>query len=188
MLDDRFKFEDMEEIKKIVFNYNWNQGSYEQGTSVTIPKIEYKGNVYKFLPATELNPDATNFFTKEDIDFLITLRDKLGIEAFPFKKSDGTVTYLFLNKDWLIDIATRLLVSYNSFQMFYIIGSTLFINGNQVDYKSQCQFVEDEYGKLSYTIPVDKHESDEIVYVSMHTKLGCRVCVLHTKFTNDNAT
>lgn len=53
----------------------------------------YSKKTYKFYPDVEL---STNFFTEGYIDLLIALRDELDIEAFPFRKPNGEVTYISL--------------------------------------------------------------------------------------------
>lgn len=90
--------DEVDHTKVIKFEYNGIQGLFD--TSKDVEELTYNGKVYKFYPAVELreHQDA-NFFTEDDIDLLIFLRDELNQEAFPFKKSTGEVTYIFLNKN-----------------------------------------------------------------------------------------
>lgn len=74
------------------FAYNGIRGFYDK--SKDVHELFYHKKTYKFYSAVEL---STNFFTEGYIDLLIALRDELDIEAFPFRRSDGEVTYLFLN-------------------------------------------------------------------------------------------
>ena len=174
--------EEVDHTKIIKFEYNGIQGSFDK--SKNIEELTYNGKVYKFYPAVELREhEDTNFFTEDDIDLLIFLRDKLNQEAFPFKKSTGEITYLFLNENWLIDTAIRLLKTNESFQMFFIKGSTLFINGVEFDYKSKCSFGICEYGEYSYTIPVEENDSNKAIYVSTYTKSGCCIDYLPALLT-----
>ena len=174
--------DEVDHTKVVKFEYNGIQGSFD--TSKDIEELTYNGKVYKFYPAAELREHQdTSFFAEEDIDLLIFLRDELNQEAFPFRKSTGEIIYLFLNENWLIDIAIRLLKTNESFQMFYIKGSTLFINGVEFDYKSKCSFGICEYGEYSYTIPIEEHDSNKAIYVSTYTKSGCRVDYLPALLT-----
>lgn len=174
--------EEVDHTKVVKFEYNGIQGLFDK--SKDIEELTYNGKVYKFYPAVELREhDDTSFFTEDDIDLLILLRDKLHQEAFPFKKSTGEITYLFLNENWLLDTAIRLLKINESFQMFFIKGSTLFINGVEFDYKSKCKFGICEYGEYSYTIPVEENDSSEAIYASTYTKSGCRIDYLPALLT-----
>lgn len=172
--DSEWSEDEVDHTKVIKFEYNGIQGFFDK--SKDVDELTYNGKVYKFYPAVELREHQdTSFFTEDNIDLLIFLRDELNQEAFPFKKSTGEIVYLFLNKNWLIDIAVRVLKNNESFNMFYIKGSTLFIDGVEFDYKSKCSFGICEYGKYSYTIPVENCDSDKIIYVSIYTKSGCYV-------------
>jgi len=174
--------DEVDHTKVIKFEYNGIQGSFDK--SKDVEELTYNGKVYKFYPAAELREHQdTSFFAEEDIDLLIFLRDELHQEAFPFKKSTGEVTYLFLNENWLVDIAIRLLKTNESFQMFFIKGSTLFINGVEFDYKSKCSFGICEYGEYSYTIPIEEHDSNKAIYVSTYTKSGCCIDYLPALLT-----
>lgn len=73
------------------FTYNGIRGTYNRS------ELCYNGKVYKFYQVAK-----SDLFTEDDIDLLIALRDGLNIEAFPFKKSNGEVTYLALNANWLM--------------------------------------------------------------------------------------
>lgn len=80
-----------------MFIYNGIVGTYDKS------ELYYNEKLYKFYPKAELGSHMeSNFFTEDDIDLLIALRDGLNIEAFPFRKSNGEVTYLFLSEDWLM--------------------------------------------------------------------------------------
>lgn len=180
--DNEWCEDEVDHTKVIRFEYNGIQGSFDK--SKDLDELTYNGKVYKFYPAAELRDhEDTSFFTEDDIDLLIFLRDKLDQEAFPFKNKLGEVTYLFLNKNWLLDIAIRLLKTNESFQMFFIKGSTLFINGVEFDYKSKCRFSLCEYGEYSYTIPVEENDSNKAIYVSAYTKSGCHIDYLPALLT-----
>lgn len=149
--------------------------------------MTYNGKVYKFYPAVELSEHQdTSFFTEDDIDLLIFLRDELDIEAFPFNKSNGEITYLFLNKNWLFDVAIKLLYILKSSRMFNIVGSTLYIDGVEFDYKSRCSFGICEYGEYSYGITeVDVHRcfyhQQLILDVSLGISRVISQCYLYQK-------
>lgn len=174
--------DEVDHTKVIKFEYNEIQGLFDK--SKDVEELTYNGKVYKFYPAAELREHQdTSFFAEEDIDLLIFLRDELHQEAFPFKKSTGEITYLSLNENWLVDIAIRLLKTNESFQMFFIKGSTLFINGVEFDYKSKCSFGICEYGEYSYTIPVEEYDLSKAIYVSTYTKSGCYIDYLPALLT-----
>lgn len=173
-----FKLNSMEESKKVSFNYNGNYGCYAKSTPHTNAKLEYKEKTYTFFPASELEShNNANFFTEDDIDLLIILRDELNIEAFPFMTKGGKITYLFLNKNWLFDVAKRLLCILEDARMFNIVGSTLYINGVEFDYKSKCSFGMSEYGEYSYGI-LDKVDMKQPIFLSEDTNSGCKISYL----------
>lgn len=165
--------DEVDHTKVIKFEYNEVQGSFD--LSKDIDELTYNGKVYKFYPASELREHQDNsFFTEDDIDLLIFLRDKLNQEAFPFKNRLGEVTYLFLNKNWLFDVAIKLLYILKSSKMFNIVGSTLYIDGVEFDYKSRCSFGICEYGEYSYGITeVDIHRCPQM-FLSSTTNSGCK--------------
>lgn len=151
------------------FAYNGIRGFYDK--SKDVHELFYHKKTYKFYPAVEL---STSFFTEDDIDLLIFLRDELDIEAFPFNKSNGEITYLFLNKNWLFDVAIKLLYILKSSRMFNIVGSILYIDGVEFDYKSRCSFGICEYGEYSYGITeVDIHRCPQM-FLSLTTNSGCK--------------
>lgn len=157
------------------FEYRGTPGYYTSSSSSIYREIGYKGKVYKFIPASELgNHSDANVFTEDDIDLLITLRDELNIEAFPFKTKDGRKTYLFLNKDWLFDVAMRLLYLLEDAKMCNIVGSTLYINGVEFDYMSKCSFGMCEYGEYSYGILGTDIRKIQKLFLSPTTKSGCK--------------
>lgn len=165
--------EEVNHTKVIKFKYNGIQGLFDKSKDVY--ELTYNGKVYKFYPAVELSEHQdTSFFTEDDIDLLIFLRDELNIEAFPFSKSNGEITYLFLNKNWLFDVAIRLLYVLKSSKMFNIVGSTLYIDGVEFDYKSRCSFGICDYGEYSYgIIEVDIHRCPQM-FLSSTTNSGCK--------------
>lgn len=165
--------DEVDHTKVIKFEYNGIQGSFDKSKDVN--ELTYDGKVYKFYPAIELREHTdTNFFTEADIDLLIFLRDELNQEAFPFKKSTGEVTYIFLNKNWLFDVAKRLLYLLGTAKMFNIVGSTLYIDGVEFDYKSKCRFGICEYGEYSYGIvDVDINLCPQM-FLSHTTNSGCK--------------
>lgn len=170
--DNEWCDEEVDHAKIIKFEYNGIQGLFDK--SKDIEELTYKGKVYKFYPAAELREHGdASFFTEDDIDLLIFLRDKLDIEAFPFKNQLGEITYLFLNKNWLFDVAIRLLYSENA-KMFNIVGSTLYIDGVEFDYRSKCSFGICDYGEYSYgIIEVDIHKVPQM-FLSLSTNSGCK--------------
>ena len=171
--DNEWDEDEVDHTKVIKFEYNGIQGSFDK--SKDVDELTYDGKVYKFYPAVELgeHQDA-NFFTEDDIDLLIFLRDELNQEAFPFKKSTGEVTYIFLNKNWLFDVAKRLLYLLGTAKMFNIVGSTLYIDGVEFDYKSKCSFGICEYGEYSYgIIDVDISLCPQM-FLSHTTNSGCK--------------
>ena len=165
--------EEVNHTKVIKFKYNGIQGLFDKSKDVY--ELTYNGKMYKFYPAVELSEHQdTSFFTEDDIDLLIFLRDELDIEAFPFNKSNGEITYLFLNKNWLFDVAIKLLYILKSSRMFNIVGSTLYIDGVEFDYKSRCSFGICEYGEYSYgIIGVDIHNVPQM-FLSHTTNSGCK--------------
>lgn len=165
--------EEVNHTKVIKFKYNGIKGLFDKSKDVY--ELTYNGKVYKFYPAVELSEyQDTSFFTEDDIDLLIFLRDELDIEAFPFNKSNGEITYLFLNKNWLFDVAIKLLYILKSSKMFNIVGSTLYIDGVEFDYKSRCSFGICDYGEYSYgIIEVDIHKVPQM-FLSLSTNSGCK--------------
>lgn len=171
--DNEWNEDEVDHTKVIKFEYNGIQGSFD--TSKDIEELTYNGKVYKFYPAAELRRHTdTSFFTENDIDLLIFLRDKIDIEAFPFMAKDCEITYLFLNKNWLFDVAIRLLYTLKNAKMFNIVGSTLYIDGVEFDYKSKCSFGICDYGEYSYgIIEVDIHKVPQM-FLSSTTNSGCK--------------
>lgn len=165
--------EEVNHTKVVKFKYNGIQGLFDKSKDVY--ELTYNGKVYKFYSAVELSEHQdTSFFMEDDIDLLIFLRDDLDIEAFPFKKSNGEITYLFLNKNWLFDVAIRLLYVLKSSKMFNIVGSTLYIDGVEFDYKSKCSFGICDYGEYSYGIvEVDIYKCPQM-FLSSTTNSGCK--------------
>lgn len=176
-MEDRFKLDFKHKVNRIDFNYKGTPGYYDSSPSSIDQEIGYKGKVCKFIPASGLKKDSTEFFTENDIDLLITLRDEFNIEAFPFKKNDGSVAYLFLHGNWLFDVATRLLLLIESARMFNIVGSTLYIDGVEFDYKSKCSFGMSEYGEYSYGV-LDKVDMKQPIFLSEDTNSGCKISYL----------
>lgn len=165
--------DEVDHTKVVKFEYNGIQGFFDK--SKDIDELIYDDKVYKFYPAIELREHQdTSFFTEDDIDLLIFLRDKLDQEAFPFRKPTGEVTYLFLNKNWLFDVAIRLLYLLGTAKMFNIVGSTLYIDGVEFDYKSKCKFGMCDYGEYSYGIvDVDIGLCPQM-FLSHATNSGCK--------------
>lgn len=170
-MKNRFKLDYCTEVRCDCFEFAYNgiRGFYDK--SKDVHELFYHKKTYKFYPAVEL---STSFFTEDDIDLLIFLRDELDIEAFPFNKSNGEITYLFLNKNWLFDVAIKLLYILKSSRMFNIVGSTLYIDGVEFDYKSRCSFGTCEYGEYSYGIvEVDIYKCPQM-FLSSTTNSGCK--------------
>lgn len=181
-MEDRFKLDFKNKVNRIDFNYRGTPGYYDSSPSSIDQEIGYNGKVCKFIPASKLKQDSTDFFTENDIDLLITLRDEFNIEAFPFKKNDGSVTYLFLHGNWLFDVATRLLLLIESARMFNIVGSTLYIDGVEFDYRSKCSFGMSEYGEYSYGI-LNKVDIKQPIFLSKDTNSGCKISYLKCYLT-----
>lgn len=158
------------------FAYNGIHGFYDK--SKDIHELFYNKKTYKFYPAVELSThDDSNFFTEEDIDLLITLRDELDIEAFPFRKPNGEVTYIFLSKNWLMSQGLALLANSKDSKMFKLDEDKLFVNDKEINYREQCTFHIAPYGKLTYGIPFSYEDTKEIIL--LHTvKAGCKVSYL----------
>lgn len=108
-MKSRYKLDYCTEVRRdcYEFAYNGIRGFYDK--SKDVHELFYHKKTYKFYPAVEL---STNFFTEGYIDLLIALRDELDIEAFPFRRPDGEVTYLFLSKNWLMFQGLALLANY----------------------------------------------------------------------------
>lgn len=166
--------EEVDHTKVIKFGYHGIPGLFDK--SKDLYQLTYNGRMYKFYPAKELKEhEDTSFFTEDDIDLLIFLRDELDIEAFPFMTKDCEITYLFLNKNWLFDVATRLLHTLENAKMFNIVDSTLYIDGVEFDYKSKCSFGICDYGEYSYgIIEVDMHDVKQM-FLSLSTNSGCKL-------------
>lgn len=174
-MKSRYKLDYCTEVRCDCFEFTYNgiRGFYDKSKDPY--ELTYNGKVYKFYPAVELSEHQdTSFFAEDDIDLLVFLRDELDIEAFPFKKLNGEVTYLFLNKNWLFDVAIRLLYILKGSKMFNIVSSTLYIDGVEFDYKSRCSFGVCDYGEYSYGIvEVDMHKCPQI-FLSSTTNSGCK--------------
>jgi hypothetical protein len=154
------------------FAYNGIRGFYDKSKGVH--ELFYHKKTYKFYQAVEL---STNFFTEGYIDLLIALRDELDIEAFPFRRPDGEVTYLFLSKNWLMSQGLALLANSKDYRMFKLEGDKLFVDNKEVDYQKQCTLHTAPYGELTYGIPFSYEDTKEIIL--LHSiRVGCRVSSL----------
>ena len=173
-MKNRFKLDYCTEVRCDCFEFAYNgiRGFYDK--SKDVHELFYHKKTYKFYPAVEL---GTNFFTEEDIDLLITLRDELDIEAFPFKKSNGEVTYLFLSKNWLMSQGLALLANSEDSKMFKLEEDKLFVDEKEVNYMQQCTLHIAAYGEFTYGIPFSYEDTKEIIL--LHTvKAGCKVSYL----------
>lgn len=148
------------------FIYNGIQGTYDRS------ELRYNGKLYKFYQVAE-----SDLFTEDDIDLLIALRDGLSIEAFPFRKSNGKVTYLFLSGNWLMHQGLAILANSKESKMFKLEEDRLFIDDKEVDYQKQCTFHVSIYGELTYSIPFSYKDTKEILLL-LPVKVGCRVSYL----------
>ena len=158
------------------FAYNGIRGFYDKSKDVY--ELFYNKRTYKFYPAIELRSHmGTNFFTENDIDFLIALRDALDIEAFPFRKSNGEIDYLFLSKNWLMCQGLALLANTEDSGVFKLEGDKLFVDDKEIDYRKQCAFHTAPYGELTYGIPFSYEDTKEIILLNA-LKVGCRVSYL----------
>lgn len=154
------------------FAYNGIRGFYDKSKGVH--ELFYHKKTYKFYPAVEL---STNFFTEGYIDLLIALRDELDIEAFPFRKPNGEVAYLFLNKNWLMSQGLALLANSKDYRMFKLEEDKLFVDEKEVNYMQQCTLHIAPYGELTYGIPFSYEDTKEIIL--LHSiRVGCRVSSL----------
>ena len=160
------------------FVYNGIEGFYSKGK--TTHEIYYNGKSYEFYPVVELKDHMeSNFFTEDDIDLLVTLRDELGIEAFPFRKSNGEVTYLFLSGDWLMHQGLALLANSKDSKVFKLEEDKLFVDDREVDYKKQCTFHNNFAGEFTYSIPFSCKATKEILLLLL-VKVGCRIQYLES--------
>lgn len=108
---------------------------------------------------------------------LIALRDELDIEAFPFRRPDGEVTYLFLSKNWLMSQGLALLANSKDYRMFKLEEDKLFVDEKEVNYMQQCTLHIAPYGELTYGIPFSYEDTKEIIL--LHSiRVGCRVSSL----------
>lgn len=173
-MKSRYKLDYCTEVRCDCFEFAYNgiHGFYDKSKDVY--ELLYHKKTYKFYPDVEL---STNFFTEADIDLLITLRDELDIEAFPFRKSNGEVTYLFLSKNWLMSQGLALLANSEDSKIFKLEEDKLFVDDKEINYLEQCTFHIAPYGELTYGIPFSYEDTKEIIL--LHTvKAGCKVSYL----------
>ena len=177
-MKNRFKLDYCTEVRCDCFEFVYNgiHGFYDK--SKDIHELFYHKKIYKFYPSVELSTyDDSNFFTEGYIDFLIALRDELDIEAFPFRKPDGGVTYLFLSKNWLMFQGLALLANSKDHRMFKLEEDKLFVDEKEVNYMQQCTLYIAPYGELTYGIPFSYEDTKEIIL--LHSiRVGCRVSSL----------
>lgn len=173
-MKNRFKLDYCTEVRRdcYEFAYNGIRGFYDK--SKDVHELFYHKKTYKFYPAVEL---STNFFTEGYIDLLIALRDELDIEAFPFRRPDGEVTYLFLSKNWLMSQGLALLANSKDSKMFKLEEDKLFVDDKEINYIQQCTFHLAACGEFTYGIPFSYEDTKEIIL--LHTvKVGCKVSYL----------
>lgn len=154
------------------FAYNGIRGFYDK--SKDVHELFYHKKTYKFYPDVEL---STNFFTEGYIDLLIALRDGLDIEAFPFRKPNGEVTYISLSKNWLMSQGLALLANYKDSKIFKLDEDKLFVDDKEVNYREQCTFHIAPYGELTYGIQFSYEDTKEIILLQS-IRVGCRVSSL----------
>lgn len=130
-MKNKFKLDSCTKVNSTHFEFIYNgiQGTYNKS------ELYYNGKLYRFYQVAE--PDL---FTEDDINLLIDLRDGLNIEAFPFRKSNGEVTYLALNANWLMHQGLAILANSNDSKWFKLEEDRLFIDDKEVDYQKQCTF------------------------------------------------
>lgn len=150
------------------FIHNGIQGTYNKS------ELYYNRKLYKFYQVAE-----SGLFTEDDINLLIALRDSLNIEAFPFMKSSGEVTYLVLSADWLMHQGLAILANSKESKMFKLEEDRLFIDDKEVDYQKQCTFHMSIYGEFTYGIPFSRKATKEILLL-LPVKVGCRVSYLES--------
>lgn len=173
-MKNKFKLDYCTEVRCDCFEFAYNgvHGFYDK--SKDINELFYNKKTYKFYPDVEL---STNFFTEGYIDLLIALRDGLDIEAFPFRKPNGEVTYISLSKNWLMSQGLALLANSRDYRMFKLEEDKLFVDEKEVNYMQQCTFHIAPYGELTYGIPFSYEDTKEIIL--LHTvKAGCKVSYL----------
>ena len=132
------------------FIHNGIKGTYNKS------ELYYNGELYKFYQVAE-----SGLFTEDDINLLIDLRDGLNIEVFPFRKSNGEVTYLALNANWLVHQGLAILANSNDSKWFKLEEDRLFIDDKEVDYQKQCTFHVSIYGEFTYDIPFSRKDTKE---------------------------
>lgn len=150
------------------FTYNGIRGTYNRS------ELCYNGKVYKFYQVAK-----SDLFTEDDIDLLIALRDGLNIETFPFRKSNGEVTYLALNANWLMHQGLAILANSNDSKWFKLEEDRLFIDDKEVEYQKQCTFHVSIYGEFTYGIPFSYKDTKEILLL-LPVKVGCIVSYLES--------
>ena len=173
-MKNRFKLDYCTEVQCdcYEFAYNGIRGFYDK--SKDVHELFYNKKTYEFYPAVEL---STNFFTEGYIYLLIALRDELDIEAFPFRRPDGEVAYLFLSKNWLMSQGLALLANSKDYRMFKLEEDKLFVDEKEVNYMQQCTLHIAPYGELTYGIPFSYEDTKEIIL--LHSiRVGCRVSSL----------
>ena len=177
-MKSRYKLDYCTEVRCDCFEFAYNgiRGFYDKSKGVH--ELFYHKKTYKFYPAVELSThDDSNFFTEGYIDLLIALRDELDIEAFPFRRPDGEVTYLFLSKNWLMSQGLALLANFKDSKMFKLEEDKLFVDEKEVNYILQCTLHTAPYGELTYGIPFSYEDTKEIII--LHSiRVGCRVSSL----------
>ena len=169
-MKNKFKLDSCTKVNSTHFEFIYNgiQGTYNKS------ELYYNGKLYRFYQVAE--PDL---FTEDDINLLITLRDGLNIEAFPFRKSNREVTYLALNANWLMHQGLAILANSNDSKWFKLEEDRLFIDDKEVDYQKQCTFYVSIYGELTYGIPFSYKDTKEILLL-LPVKVGCRVSYLES--------
>ena len=177
-MKNRFKLDYCTEVRCDCFEFAYNgiHGLYDK--SKDLNELFYNKKTYKFYQDVELGKHTdSNFFTEADIDLLIILRDELDIEAFPFRRPDGEVTYLFLSKNWLMFQGLALLANSKDYRMFKLEEDKLFVDEKEVNYMQQCTLHIAPYGELTYGIPFSYEDTKEIIL--LHSiRVGCRVSSL----------
>lgn len=169
-MGNKFKLDSCTKVNSTHFEFIYNgiQGTYNKS------ELCYNGKVYKFYQVAK-----SDLFTEDDIDLLIALRDGLNIEAFPFKKSNGEVTYLALNVNWLMHQGLAMLANSKVSKVFKLEEDRLFVDDKEVDYQKQCTFHVSVYGEFTYGIPFSCSDAKEILLL-LPVKVGCRVLYLES--------
>lgn len=167
-MKNKFKLDSCTKVNSTHFEFIYDgiQGTYNRS------ELCYNGKLYKFYQVAE-----SDLFTEDDIDLLISLRDGLNIETFPFRKSNGEVTFLVLSANWLMHQGLAILANSKESKMFKLEEDRLFVDDKEVGYQKQCTFYISSFGEFTYGIPFSCKATKEILLL-LPVGVGCRVSYL----------